>query len=200
MKKLLIILLSLALATSILAADFRGVDWGNGYKTIRKNEKSKKITKKENIENYKNYQWNQEIYSLKANLKSAGTFEVKYTLLKDKLIKGSYSQEIKNGDLKNYTKIMKILNKKYGESQNRYQTSFYESNGKKEIKNTKEVLSWYKNNTKIDLELINKTEFHINYYAQDKELLKFIQEIGLEKQKKAEKEMMRDSDYIGNFL
>ncbi|MGB6130096.1 MAG: hypothetical protein WBG30_15245 [Psychrilyobacter sp.] len=200
MKKILTILLSLALATSILAADFRGTDWGDGYKTIQKNEKSKKITKKENTENYKNYQWNQEIYSLKTDLKSAGTFEVKYTLLKDKLIKGSYSQEIKNGDFKNYNKVMKILNKKYGDSQNRYQTSFYESNGKKEVKNNKIVLSWYENDTKIDLELVNNTEFHVNYYTQDKELLKFIKETGLEKQRKAEKELMKDSEYIEKFL
>lgn len=200
MKKLLVVLLSLVLATSILAADFRGSDWGIDYKSVQKKEKSKKMTKKNVTENYKNYEWKHEVYSFKDKLKSAGTFEVKYTFLKDKLIKGSYSQEIKNGDLKNYTKIMKILNNKYGDSQNRYQTSFYESNGKKEVKNNKIVLSWYENDTKIDLELVNNTEFYINYYVQDKELLKFVKEAGLEKQKKAEKELMKDSDYIEKFL
>lgn len=200
MKKSLMILFSLTLATSILAADFRGSEWGSGYKTIQKNEHSKKITKKKNVESYKNYEWNEEIYTLKDSLKSAGTFKVKYTFLKDKLIRGSYSQEIKDGDMKNYTKIMKILNNKYGESQNRYQTSFYKSDGKKEVKNTKKVLSWYKNDTKIELELINDSEFNINYYTQDRELLKFIKETGLEKQRMAEKELMKDSEYIEKLL
>lgn len=200
MKKILTVLLSVILATSILADDFRGVDWGSGYKDIKKTEKSKKITKRNNVENYNNYQWNQEIYTLKDQLKSAGTFDVQYTLLKDRLIKGSYSQEIKKGDLKNYTKIKKILNKKYGDSRNRYKTSFYEYDGKKEVRQTKEFISWYKNDTKIELELINNEEFRINYYTQDKKLLEFIKETGLEKQRKEEKELMKDSEYIEKFL
>lgn len=200
MKKILTVLLSFILATSILADDFRGLDWGSGYKDIKKTEKSKKITKRNNVENYNNYQWNQEIYTLKDQLKSAGTFDVQYTLLKDKLIKGSYSQEIKKGDLKNYTKIKKILNKKYGDSQNRYKTSFYEYDGKKEVRQAKEFISWYKNDTKIELELINNEEFRINYYTQDKKLLEFIKETGLEKQRKEEKELMKDSEYIEKFL
>ena len=200
MKNFLTVLLSLILATSILADDFRGVGWGSGYKDIKKAENSKKMTKRNNIENYNNYQWNQEIYTFKDQLKSAGTFDVEYILLKDRLIKGTYSQKIKKGDLKNYTKIRRILNKKYGDSQNRYKTSFYEYDGKKDIRQTKEILSWYRNDTKIELELTNNEEFRINYYTQDKKLLEFIRETGLEKQREEEKELMKDSDYIEKFL
>jgi hypothetical protein len=199
MKKI-VMLLSLLLTTSIFAEGFGNVQWGANYATIKKSEKGKKLKQEKLVETYGDYEWNETIYSLEKDLKSAGKFKMEYVLLKDRLIKGSYSQEIKNENLDNYNKIKKILFDKYGVTQNRYQTSFYKLEDKKEIRNTKEILSWDTKDTRIELVLINKEKFEINYYTRNEKLLDFIKETGLEKKRKEEKELLKDSEYIEKFL
>jgi hypothetical protein len=177
MKKF-IILLSLIFSTSIFAEGFIDVPWGAGYKEIKKAEKGHKLKKKEVVEKFGDYVWNETIYTTEKDLKSAGTFKVEYILLKDKLIKGRFSQKIKNGNLDNYNKIKSILFSKYGNNNGQFITSYYKTEGDKEYIQKKEVLSWDTEDTRIELVLINQDEFMINYYTLDDILIKFIEKTG----------------------
>lgn len=200
MKKKHVLLMGILISTSVFASGFRNVEWGEGYKKIQQQEKSKKLEKTNKSESYGNYNWENTIYSFKDDLKSAGKFDVSYTLLKDKLIKGSYSQKIENSNLDNYEKMRKILIDKYGQIQNRYSSSYYENDGKKETKSNKETSVWYSEKMKIELSLVDNEKFEINYYTLDKKMLDFIKDIGLEKQREKEEKLLEDSDYIKKLI
>lgn len=203
MKKL-VILLSLLIAITSFSEGFRGVEWGSGLKTIKKTEKGKKLNLESRNEEYKSrekkYEWKKDFYSFKDRLKSAGEFDVSYILLKGKLIEGKYSQKINKKNLKNYKKVKRLLKEKYGDPSSFYETSSFNSYNGKIKRERKVVVGWFSDDTKIELANINDEIFEINYYTLDKDLLDFIKESGLEKERAREKEILKDKDEIMKLL
>ncbi len=197
-------LMSLLIATSSFAGGFRGVDWGSDLKTINKAEKGKSLNLESRHEEYKSgdrkYEWEKEFYSFKDRLRSAGDFEITYILLKGRLIEGKYYQKIDKGNLKNYKKVKRILEEKYGEASGLYETSSFRSYNGDIRRERKKVIRWFVDDTKIELVNINDEMFEINYYTLNRELLDFIKESGLEKERDREKEILKDKDEIMELL
>lgn len=195
MKKIVSIA-ALIISISAFGEGFREVKWGSDLDSIKSAEGRRKFDKSEKVQTQGKYVWNLDIYSFEDSLKSAGKFDVQYVLLEDRLIQGSYSQKIKEENIENYSKMKKILEDKYGYPQGIYKSSsFLFENGKEDSK-ASEILTWYIQGTRIDLILNKGQNFKINYYVRDKELVDFILDKGLEKEKEREKEIMKDSEFI----
>jgi len=195
MKKITLAL-TLVLAVNAFGEGFRNVEWGADLATIKKTEKNKKMEVSKDTQDYGKYHWEKQLYSFEDSMKSAGKFDVEYVMLKDKLIKGSYTQ----GDLSNYTKMQKILIDKYGTPQGSTERSSLVSKEGKEKMESERILTWFGEKTRIDMKLINDEEYQISYLPTDEKILKFVEESGLERERAKEKEFMKDSDYIKNFL
>ena len=195
MKKLVLIA-SMLLSVSLFGEGFRNVKWGANLAEIKKSEISKKFIKSSEEQTQGKYYWNLDLYTFEDSLKSAGKFDVKYVLLENKLIQGSYSQKIKKGNLENYNKMKKNLEDKYGYPQGVYKSSsFLFENGEKNL-SAEEILTWYIKDTKIDFILVKEKEFKIVYYTRDKDLVDFIWDKGFEKEREKEKKLMKDSEFI----
>ncbi len=199
MKKITLAL-ALVLTVNTFGEGFRNVEWGSDLATIKKTEKNKKMEVSKDVQEYGKYHWERQLYSFEDTLKSAGKFDVEYVMLKDKLIKGSYAQKIKDGDLTNYTKMQKILVDKYGAPQGSAERSSLVSKDGKEVRETEVILTWFGEKTRIDMKLINNVEYQISYLPTDEEIIKFVEESGLERERAREKELMKDSEYIKNFI
>ncbi|WP_319201059.1 hypothetical protein [uncultured Ilyobacter sp.] len=195
MKKIVLIA-SMLLSVSLFGEGFRNVKWGANLAEIKKSEVSKKFIKSSEEQTQGKYYWNLDLYAFEDSLKSAGKFDVKYVLLENKLIQGSYSQKIKKGNLENYNNMKKNLEDKYGYPQGVYKSSsFLFENGEKNS-SAEEILTWYIKDTKIDFILVKDKEFKIVYYTRDKDLVDFIWDKGLEKEREKEKKLMKDSEFI----
>ncbi len=199
MKKITLAL-ALVLTVNAFGEGFRNVEWGSDLAAIKKSEKNKKMEVSKDVQKYGKYHWERHLYSFEDTLKSAGKFDVEYVMLKDKLIKGSYAQKIKDGDLTNYTKMQKILVDKYGAPQGSAERSSLVSKDGKEVRETEVILTWFGEKTRIDMKLINNEEYQISYLPTDEEIIKFVEESGLERERAREKELMKDSEYIKNFI
>ncbi|WP_319371564.1 hypothetical protein [uncultured Ilyobacter sp.] len=195
MKKFVLIA-ALFTSVSLFGEGFRLVEWGANLAEIKKAENNRKFIKSEEVQTQGKYIWNLDIYTFEDSLKSAGEFNVQYVLLEDKLIQGNYSQKIKNGDLENYNKMKKILEDKYGYPQGVYKSSSFLFENGRENSAEKKILTWYIKDTRIDLILKRDIEFQINYYTRDRELVDFILDKALEKEKEREKKLMKDSEFI----
>lgn len=199
MKKITLAL-ALVLAVNAFGEGFRNVEWGSDLATVKKSEKNKKMEVSKDVQDYGKYHWERQLYSFEDSMKSAGKFNVEYVMLKDKLIKGSYTQKIKDGDLTNYTKMQKILVDKYGAPQGSAERSSLVSKDGKEVRETEIILTWFGEKTRIDMKLINNEKYQISYLPTDEKIIKFVEESGLEKERAKEKELMKDSEYIKNFI
>lgn len=199
MKKITLAL-TLVLAVNAFGEGFRNVEWGSDLAAIKKNEKNKKMEVSKDVQDYGKYHWERQLYSFEDTLKSAGKFNVEYVMLKDKLIRGSYTQKIEDGDLTNYTKMQKILVDKYGAPQGSAERSSLVSKDGKEARKTEVILTWFGEKTRIDMKLINNEEYQISYLPTDEEIIKFVEESGLERERAREKELMKDSEYIKNLI
>ncbi len=195
MKKVLA-LAALLLSMPTFAQNFRGLEWGQSIAEIREIEKNKNLDKTTETHTQGKYSWELDVFTFEDSFKSAGKFDVQYVLLDNKLIQGNYSKKIKKGELRNYKKMRKILEDKYGYPQGVYRSSsFFFDNGT-EKSSAEEKLTWNLKDTQIDL-VLNKNEmFEINYYTRKKELLNFIRDKGLEKEREQVKRMMKDSEFI----
>ncbi|GLI55251.1 hypothetical protein PM10SUCC1_07660 [Propionigenium maris DSM 9537] len=199
MKKITLAL-ALVLAVNAFGEGFRNVEWGSDLATVKKSEKNKKMEVSKDVQDYGKYHWERQLYSFEDSMKSAGKFNVEYVMLKDKLIKGSYTQKIKDGDLTNYTKMQKILVDKYGAPQGSAERSSLVSKDGKEVRETEVILTWFGEKTRIDMKLINNERYQISYLPTDEKIIKFVEESGLERERAKEKELMKDSEYIKNFI
>ncbi len=199
MKKITLAL-ALVLTVNAFGEGFRNVEWGADLATIKKTEKNKKMEVSKDTQDYGKYHWERQLYSFEDSMKSAGKFDVEYVMLKDKLIKGSYTQKIKDGDLSNYTKMQKILVDKYGAPQGSAERSSLVSKDGKEKMESERILTWFGEKTRIDMKLTNNEKYQISYLPTDEKIIKFVEESGLERERAKEKELMKDSEYIKNFL
>lgn len=199
MKKMTL-LLGVILAVNAFGSGFRDSQWGSDLASIKKAENNKRMKKTEDVQEYGKYHWDREIYSFEDSLKSAGKFDVEYVMLKDKLIEGRYIQKIKDGNLEGYKKMERILVEKYGGPQGSYiRNSAVVKDGKEEVAGER-TLVWNTEGTRIELRLLNNKSYEISYIPTSKEILDFVKDAGLEKEKAKEKELMKDSDYIKNFI
>ncbi len=204
MKKLIVIFLGLLFCTASFAGNFRKAEWGFSSEQVKNLEKGVTFKKNTSVETKtisgKKYEWEKETYSFKEKVKFMGDFNVTYTFLKDKLISGKYSQEINGGNLDNFNRMKEILNEKYGNySYVKENSSYLFVDGKKEIQYTK-TYSWDLPDTVVKLVLVDDKEFEVDYFTKKKELLDFIRDTGLEKQKiKYEKRKKENKSIIEKF-
>ena len=200
MKKITVLMLCIVFCSLALGANFRSSEWGDSLQQVKKLEKgvtfkqTKTTEKKVHLD--KKYEWEKEFYSFKENVKFLGNFDISYVFLKDKLISGKYSQKIKNKNLDKFNRMKELLNEKYGSYSHVSESSSYKLiNDKKEISYRK-VYSWYPKDTRVNLILIDDEKFEVEYLCRNREILDFIEKVGLEKQKKAEEKRKAENRQI----
>lgn len=167
MKKLIIFCLTVF---SLMAGDFRDVDWGMGREEVFKKEKIDKMEYNEKkvrktFTTYmgeRTYNYVVDEYTFYDEIASLGQFKVTYTFLEDKLIKSKYEQ-VTGEDYSNFKRIRKYLVWKYGID---YDVFGFDDN-----------FVWKNGRSRIILDLIPNKYFVVEYYANTKEILHFISNI-----------------------
>ena len=198
--KRIILFLVFAGYISAFGGGFRSVEWGADIETIKKSEGGMGLEKTKKSQRKGRCTWEFDLYTFEDSLRSAGKFQVQYILLKDRLIQGSYSQELKGGNLDNYNKIRVLLEEKYGYPQEVYETRSFTFSDVRRDTVFKEIFTWHTTDTQIDLVLLKGQEFQINYYTRDRDLVDFILDTGLEEERKRKENLIKDNEFIKNKI
>ena len=181
MKYLLLLIISI----NIFSIDFRENSWGVSSKEVLDKENIKLVLYKENMKskNYKTfkgdyqYTYKVEEYSFLDTLESLGEFNVTYSFLKDRLIKGVYSKEftpqtsskfLKKTNFvdnsleiaSNFQRAKQYLIWKYGENYKTY--GVYDN------------FEWNNGRSKIILNYFPEKGYSIEYYADTEAMKEFI--------------------------
>ncbi len=204
MEKIIAVVFGILFCTTLFAENFRKSEWGDSLEQVKKLEKGITFKKDVSVEKKtvsgNKYEWEKELYSFKENIKFMGDFDVTYIFLKNRLISGKYSQDIENKNLNNFNRMKEVLNEKYGNyNYIKENSSYILVDGNRESQYTKTYV-WNLADTLINLVLIDNKKFEVTYFTKDRDLLDFIKNTGLEKQKiEGEKRKKENRDIIEKF-
>ena len=200
MKKFIVLMLSIVLCSFAFASNFRDSSWGDSIQEVKGLEKGVKFKQDKTTEKKvyfdKKYEWEKTLYSFTEKVKFLGDFDITYVFLKDKLISGKYSQKIEDKNLDKFNRMKELLNDKYGSYTQVSESSSYKLiNGKKEASYRK-IYSWHPEDTRVNLVLIDDDKFEVEYLCRNQEMLDFIENVGLEKQKQAKEKIKSENKEI----
>ena len=203
-EKVITVVLGILFCTTLFAGNFRNAEWGDSLEQVKKLEKGAKFKKDVSVEKKtvsgNKYEWEKELYTFKENIKFMGDFDVTYIFLKNKLISGKYSQGIENKNLNNFNRMKEVLNEKYGNYDYVRENSSYALVGEKRESQYTKTYVWNLPDTIVNLVLIDSKKFEVAYFTKDRELLDFIKNTGLEKQKiEGEKRKKENRTIIEKF-
>mgnify|MGYP003485419986 CR=1 FL=1 len=145
------ILLMFLVAINLFANDFRLNNWGDLSEEVLKIENLPSISYKENFKS-KSFNTFKDDYIYNYSIDE-------YSLLKNRLYKGTYTKELKEND-KSFERMKQYLIWKYGEN---YKTYGLDDN-----------FEWNTGNTKIILNLFLGRSYIVEYYADSEYMKKLI--------------------------
>ncbi len=200
MRKICSLILAMLFCSLSFASNFRSASWGDSIEKIKRQEKGKSFIEKtvvdKKIINGNSYEWENKLYSFKEDIAQLGEFDVSYTLLKNRLISGEYSQNIKDRDDKNFNRLKEILTQKYGAAtySNR-NTSYIKRKGRAQL-NYERSSTWVLDDTVIMLNILDNRKLQLKYHANSKEMLQFIEKNGLNNPSKKKKKWKKQNKHL----
>ena len=200
MRKICSLILAMLFCSLSFASNFRSASWGDSIEKIKRLEKGKAFIERTAVDKKiikgNSYEWETNLYSFKENIAQLGEFYVSYTLLKNRLISGEYSQDIKGGDDKTFNRLKEILTQKYGAATySNKNTSYIKSKGRAQI-NYERSSTWVLDDTIILLNTLDNRKIQLEYRANSKEMLEFIEKNGLNNSNKKKKKWKKQNKHL----
>jgi hypothetical protein len=200
MRKICSLILAMLFCSLSFASNFRSASWGDSIEKIKRQEKGKAFIERTVVDKKiikdNSYEWETNLYSFKENIAQLGEFDVSYTLLKNRLISGEYSQDIKGGDDKTFNRLKEILTQKYGAATySNKNTSYIKSKGRAQI-NYERSSTWVLDDTIILLNSLDNRKLQLEYRANSKEMLQFIEKNGLNNSNKKKKKWKKQNKHL----